>query len=645
MPLIETKGAASAQGFGEFAKTGIATYIEDVFSTYLYTGNGSTQTITNGIDLSTKGGLVWLKGRSSPYSNCLTDTVQGRSKQLSSNNTNAANTAASNDGITSFNADGFSLGGANTFYNTNVNNVTFASWTFRKQPKFFDVVTYTGNGSSITVNHNLGSVPGMIIIKNTTNADSWLVWHRSLSGTSPRIYLDETTAAATTLGIQSSSVSSTSFTYPWSYSTGNASGNTYVAYLFAHNAGGFGTAGTDNVISCGSYTGTGALLDINLGYEPQWIMVKNASASSNWVIIDNMRGFPAYSTIGGATLFPNTSDAENSGAAERFGPTATGFQVWGNATLNNASGNTYIYIAIRRGPMKVPTSASTVFSASTRTGNGLSYTVTTSNFAPDVYLAGDLQATTNGGLGQTTTQRLIGTTTYLLTNSTAAAGTNSFWTTIDWGIRSITSQAGLSTSGYPYVDYLFGRAPSFMDVVCWYGDPATVNHNLTVVPELIIQKNRTTTQGWSAWRPGINYGFLNTTAAFTTYTSGTVTSTTFTPLQTGSGTSNYVAYLFASCPGVSKVGSYSGTGATQTISCGFAARFVMIKRTDSTGDWWVWDTARGMVAGNDTRFALNSTADYLNANWVYTNASGFQIVTTDATVNASGGSYIYLAIA
>jgi hypothetical protein len=71
----------------------------------------------------------------------------------------------------------------------------------------------------------------------------------------------------------------------------------------------------------------------------------------------------------------------------------------------------------------------------------------------------------------------------------------------------------------------------------------------------------------------------------------------------------------------------------------------MIKRTDSTGDWWIWDTARGMVAGTDPRLALNSTAAESNANWVYTASTGFQIVTTDASVNASGGTYIYLAIA
>jgi hypothetical protein len=108
----------------------------------------------------------------------------------------------------------------------------------------------------------------------------------------------------------------------------------------------------------------------------------------------------------------------------------------------------------------------------------------------------------------------------------------------------------------------------------------------------------------------------------------------------------FVAYLFASCPGVSKVGTYTGTGATQTISCGFTggARYVLIKRTDSTGDWWVWDTARGMVAGTDPRIPTNSASAETNANWVYTTTGGFQIVTSDATVNANGGQYIFWAV-
>ena len=116
---------------------------------------------------------------------------------------------------------------------------------------------------------------------------------------------------------------------------------------------------------------------------------------------------------------------------------------------------------------------------------------------------------------------------------------------------------------------------------------------------------------------------------------------------TNASSTNYVAYLFASLPGVSKVGSYTGTGTTQQINCGFTggARFVLIKRTDSTGDWYVWDTARGMVAGTDPSLLLNSTAAEVNANSVYTTGVGFQIVSTAAGINASGGTYIYLAIA
>ena len=114
-------------------------------------------------------------------------------------------------------------------------------------------------------------------------------------------------------------------------------------------------------------------------------------------------------------------------------------------------------------------------------------------------------------------------------------------------------------------------------------------------------------------------------------------------------TINYVAYLFATCAGVSKVGSYTGTGTTAQINCGFTggARFVMIKRTDDTGDWYVWDSARGIVAGNDPYLLMNSTAaEVTNTDYVDTYASGFEISSTaPAGINANGGSYIYLAIA
>jgi hypothetical protein len=127
-----------------------------------------------------------------------------------------------------------------------------------------------------------------------------------------------------------------------------------------------------------------------------------------------------------------------------------------------------------------------------------------------------------------------------------------------------------------------------------------------------------------------------------------VTSTTLSAFSGFEGVGvSCVAYLFATCAGVSKVGSYTGTGATQTISCGFTggARFVLVKRTDSTGDWYVWDTARGMVSGTDPSLLLNSTAAEVNANSIYTATGGFQIVSTASGINTNGASYIFLAIA
>jgi hypothetical protein len=130
-----------------------------------------------------------------------------------------------------------------------------------------------------------------------------------------------------------------------------------------------------------------------------------------------------------------------------------------------------------------------------------------------------------------------------------------------------------------------------------------------------------------------------------------VTATTFT-LNNGVSTSSgqtYVAYLFATVAGVSKVFSYTGNGSSQTINCGFTggARFVLIKRTDSTGNWTVFDSARGIVAGNDPALYLNSTAaEVTTIDAVDTDSSGF-IVNQDATLNlnVNSASYIGLAIA
>jgi hypothetical protein len=621
-----------------------AEYVEDVFSTYLYTGTGASQTITNDIDLSGKGGLVWIKSRSASGSNGLFDTVRGTSNVLYTDTTNAQST----DNLSAFNSNGFSFTGSSYF--TNSSGDTFCSWTFRKAKKFFDVVTYTGNGSARTISHNLDSVPGMIIVKRTDTTGAWQVYHRANTAAPETDYLVLNTTAAT-----ADSDTRWNDTLPTStvFSLGtdatvNANGGTYVAYLFAHDAGGFGTAGTDNVISCGSFvTGSTGVETITLGYEPQYVMFKRADSTSGWIILDTMRGFPNGSVD--AYLEANTSAAETTAGYGH--PTATGFVI--NAGFG--SGQTYIYMAIRR-PMKVPTDATKVFnpvygqsgapgfrSSNFNAGVDTSFVFLTSGYNDGTNAYQNIQSRLTG-LGQ------------LQTGNTRAEVSQSYnlW---DY----MNGQNNTTFYDSTWGSWLFKRASGFHDVVCYTGTGSarTIAHNLGVAPEMMIVKGRSVNDDWSVYSQGTgntDYLILNSTAAKATgasfWNNTSPTSSVFSLGTNGALNSNggtFVAYLFASCPGVSKVGSYTGNGSSQTIDCGFTngARFVLIKRTDSTGDWYVWDTVRGIVSGNDPYLLLNTyDAQVTNTDYIDPASSGFEISSTaPAAINANGGSFIFMAIA
>jgi hypothetical protein len=653
-----------------------ANYIEDVFSTTLYTGNGSSQNIINGVDLATYGGMVWMKSRSSATTHRIFDT-SGRTGILSSDTTNAQNEVGAYPTYVYGLTNGFNA--SSTVANSNNLGVNYASWTFRKQPKFFDVVTWTGNGAvNRTIAHSLGCVPGCVMVKATSASGFWFV-SSMLSTTSPYgvpnrtwtsypnyFALNRTDGTYGTAAGNRGAPSATDFTDTTFNLSGfgesgtidgqggtNLNGVTYVAYLFAHNAGGFGLTGTDNVISCGSFTTNGSgNATVNLGYEPQWVMIKRSDASENWYVIDNMRGWPAYPNDQ-QVLFPNLSAAEISNGG--FYPTATGFQ----SIAFNASA-TYIYIAIRRGPMKVPTDATKVFSSSANqpdpSGNW--------NLTTLVDLMLQKSQGTQGWYWKDRLRNANSSGTVYL-NSATTSGESTYGNPV--GFQRNVNYLDDYYGPYGYAGFGLARAPSFLDVVCYTGtgSATTFNHNLGVAPEMMIVKSRIGAVNWKVYQKdlGTLYGSgqpaylynltLNSTAS-TDFSasrwSQDPTSTVFgvaTNADTNGSGSTYVAYLFATCAGVSKVGSYTGTGATQTISCGFTggARFVMIKRTNSSGDWYVWDTARGMVSGTDPSLLLNSDAAEVNANSIYTTTGGFQIVSTAAGINASGGTYIFLAIA
>ena len=657
MPLIGTRGAASAQGFGEFAQSAAPNYIEDVFSTWLYTGTAAVQTITNGIDLSTKGGMVWMKNRTTAYNNAIVDSARGLTNGniLYTNLTNSAQTGYPENtaGISAFNTTGFTLRADADGVGTNyASGDKIASWTFRKQPKFFDVVTGTTDASgNLTVSHNLGSVPGFVIVKRTDGSGVWYCYHTSL-GNNKYIALN-TTAASVNFG-GAFSASSTSF----SWNMGSVANSATVVYLFAHNAGGFGLTGTDNVISCGAFTTDGSgNAAVNLGYEPQWILIKQTSdafggVTGNWSIQDSMRGLGAP-FLAAPWLYANTSDAEVQNYF-RASITATGFN-----GANYDADTPFIYIAIRRGPMKVPTDATKVFSPVTRTGTNAAATVA-AGFTPDLYNGFQ----TSGG-SKFFLDRLRGRDVSLRSNSDAGETTssNATFDLVSFDMNGVTlgpnGNISINTNAIPYVNYFYKRAPQFFDEVCYSGTGTamTVAHNLAAVPEFIIVKRRSGTETWPCYtattgptnRLQLNLdsgsqlrasAWNNTAPTSSVFTVGTE------PNVSGQ---RYVAYLFATCPGVSKVGSYTGNGTTQAIACGFTggARFVLIKRTDASGDWYVYDTARGMTVLTDPYLLLNTTdAETATLGSVTTTTGGFTVnASILAAINTNAATYIFLAIA
>lgn len=659
--------AALLQGAVAGEPTG-QTYVDDVFSTYLYTGNSSTQTITNGIDLAGKGGLIWIKERGPTVTDhMLHDSTMSIGNGLSSNSTAAINGIS---GMTALNSNGFSL--ENSGY-TNTSTRLYTSWTFRKAPKFFDMVTYTGTGSSQTISHSLNQTVGVLVIKRISGTGNWATFARTggAAGATQYAYFNTSaglnlTAAAGATGIGAEAagfITSTGFKpndLSGSGGAGNAdnineNGSTYVAYLFAHDTS------TDGIIQCGIYTGNGSTQEINLGIEPQFLMVKGASiTNSSWLMLDNMRGFPVSGNT--ARLDANSSGAEFS--TTDIAIRNNGFWV-NNDTNTNSNGQTYIYLAIRR-PNKPPTSGTQVYNAIAYTANNTDgRKLSGIGFPPDLVSIDPRSSYTTPG-GPNWFSRLTGNGRFLTTASTSAeldgsSNSNGILGQDDFTVSRIGTNVWSNVGSYLYILHAFRRAPGVFDVVCGDSGNATVAraHSLGVKPELIIAKYRDIASQWDVYCDRLNGGVNQ--EDYYLELNGISAQMSSTDVWGAAGPSasyfyksvvapyKAVFYLFATLPGISKVGSYTGNGASQTINCGFTtgARFILIKRTDSTGDWFVWDSVRGIIAGNDPHLSLNTTAaEVTTDDSVDPDNSGFIVNQLAATnINVTSATYIYLAYA
>lgn len=853
------------------------TYLDDVFSTYLYKGNGSARSINNGINLSSEGGLVWMKSRTTNgYDNLLQDTGRGTGKYLKSNDTNGQISPDPDQYITSFNANGFSLGTENDINNSSQN---FASWTFRKAKGFFDVVTYDGDSGSPNwgtsdIPHNLGCIPGLIILKKTSGTGGWWVYHRDLPAASNPAWskvlrLDNNDAEQNAFNFGTASYHTATTFRVGNDNSSNNTGDSYVAYLFAggestsskaisNNFGGsdymsiadhadfdvgtnwtaecwfnadslpgsyngifgqwsgtgtngwvleyvgtelrfywansgsykelgtvplkqwhhvaiskegsttriflngtqvvadfdmgtisassaftiggmvaggggfdgkisnvrivkgtavytssfrpsyeplanitntvllclqdssstsnatvtpgtitinggamsshspfddpegfkFGEEGDQNIIKCGMWEGTGtAGLEINVGWQPSWILFKNASSSSyNWYILDVMRGISYGSNF---IIKPNENEKEFESSYLTVTP--TGFKIETNHALGNASGSSYVYMALRFPDgfvAKPPEAATDVFAIDTGDGDS-----TIPNFDSGFPVAFALQKPLSQGYTGAFA-RLMGNHV-LYTPTTGAEqdesdGQSEFDSNLGYGASSAFQTSGTQA-------YMWKRGAGF-EVVTYIGNSTgetsgtsqVISHNLNSVPEMIWVKTRDASGYWGVYHKGLNGGtnpenyrlLLNDTHAESAASGGYTnwywnnTAPTATHFSVGevsnANAQNHqiIAMLFASVSGISRVGSYSGSGSTGNAqNIGFQPRYLLIKRRSATSDWMQFNSLSGF--GNYMQ--LNTNQQQNSQTYVNVSATGFSLVSDYGDTNENGSSYIYYA--
>ena len=322
----------------------------------LYTGNSSTQSISG---VGFQPDFVWIKPRNTAsYGHKLFDSVRGATNFLASEATDAEGTVS---GLTSFNSDGFSLG---SYAGTNSSSYNFVAWNWKANgsgssntagsitstvsantSSGFSVVTYTGNGTiGSTVGHGLGVAPKMIVVKQRSSTESWIVYHASL-GNTKFLVLNNTDAAGTSNNAwNSTSPTSSVFTIGAGAGWGtNTSSGTYVAYCFAPVSG---------YSAFGSYVGNGSSDGsfVFCGFKPKFILIKRTDAINDWVMYDTTRN--TYNEIKDY-LEPNTSDAESVGTNDRnIDVLSNGFKLRYSGNAINGSGGTFVYAAFAEHPFK-----------------------------------------------------------------------------------------------------------------------------------------------------------------------------------------------------------------------------------------------------------------------------------------------------
>jgi len=326
----------------------------DYFSTKLYTGTGSSNAITG---VGFQPDWVWIKKRNATGQHQLFDAVRGVTKRVYSDSSDPESTSATT--LTAFGTDGFTVGSnsgingssdtivswnwlANGQGSSNTDGSINTTYTSANTTSGVSISTYSGTGSAATIGHGLGAIPQVMIVKNTYQAEHWIVYHHKSNATPEDYYLrlNDTTASSDFPMWNDTAPTSSVFSVGTSTSV-NQAGGTFVAYCFAEKKG---------FSKFGSYTGNGEASDnafIYTGFKPAFVLIK-ATDVDEWRIYDNKRANP-FNVID-VRLKANSSDAESSGNNE-CDFLSNGIKIRSNSGGVGSSGQEYIYMCFAEEPL------------------------------------------------------------------------------------------------------------------------------------------------------------------------------------------------------------------------------------------------------------------------------------------------------
>ena len=327
----------------------------DYFNTKLFTGTGSDNNAITGVGFQPD--WIWFKNRSTANDHAIVDAVRGANKAISSNNNSGNITLNAGQDFDSFDSDGFTVDTPNQLMSFNRSGDNIVTWNWKANGQGssntdgstntiytsvnttagLSISSYTGTGNAATIGHGLGVAPKMIIIKRTSDSDSWTVGHNSL-GWGKFLRLD-TTAAESSNTSTWNNTAPTSSVFSVNHADTNDNNRTFIAYCFADVTG---------YSKFGSYTGNGNAdgTFVYTGFKPAMIMIKNTTGN-NWGILDNKRD-PSNGMQ--TRLHPNLNSADNTGAGVVMDFLSNGFKPRTNDGLENPSAKV-IYMAFAEEPL------------------------------------------------------------------------------------------------------------------------------------------------------------------------------------------------------------------------------------------------------------------------------------------------------